>query len=395
MIRPPALSQSVTGYAPTCCCHCEVVDPHVAKPITGHLGICQGMLKSLHPLLGLSATRLREKQRVGHATALWLTRFAVLALTGIGYTAPSAAELREGHFRIGVLVAVSPSTTPSMAAFVQELQKLGYIEGGNTVIDARSAEGDTERLPALAKELEALAPNVIFAVGTPPVMALKSLGTSIPVVFVGVGADPVRSGWVKSIPRPGTNFTGMLNVGLEIAAKRLQLLKELLPSIRRAVVLRNANNAASIAIVDEIIGSSSTVGIEVVPIDVRRAKDLPPAIEQAERLGVQALMLTADAMLVANRRTIIDLVDKKKLPAMYSYPFEAAEGGLISYGPDIVSNYRDAATYIDKILRGVKAADLPVQQPTRLSLVINLKTAGALGIKVPPMLLARADEVIE
>ena len=284
---------------------------------------------------------------------------------------------------------------PIDGRFVLELQKLGYIEGGNTVIDTRSAEGDTELLPALAKELEALAPNVIFAVGTPPVMALKSLGTSIPVVFAGVGGDPVRSGWVKSIPHPGTNFTGMLNVGLDIAAKRLQLLKELLPSIRRAIVLRNASNASSIAIVDEIIGSSSTVGIEVVPIDVRRAKDLPPAIEQAERLGVQALILTADAMLVANRRAIIDLVDKKKLPAMYSYPFEAAEGGLISYGPDIVSNYRDAATYIDKILRGVKAADLPVQQPTRLSLVINLKTAGALGIKVPPMLLARADEVIE
>ena len=160
-------------------------------------------------------------------------------------------------------------------------------------------------------------------------------------------------------------------------------------------MLRNAGNATSIAIVEEILAAASAVGIEVVPFDVRRAEDLPEAIERAKRQGAQALILTADAMLVANRRTIIDLVEKKKLPTMYDYPFEAAEGGLISYGPDIVSNYRDAATYIDKILRGAKPADLPVQQPTRLSLVINLKTAEALGIKVPPVLLARADEVIE
>ena len=319
----------------------------------------------------------------------------MLALTGIAYAAPSAAELREGHFRIGVLVTVSASTTPSMAAFVQELQKLGYVEGGNTVIDVRSAEEDIERLPALAKELEALAPNVIFAVGTPPVMALKSLGTSIPVVFAGVGDDPVRSGLVKSFPHPGTNFTGILNVGLDIAAKRLQLLKEMLPSIERAGALRQAGNVASVAIVDEILKGGSAAGIEVVPFDFRRAEDLPQAVEQAERRGAQALILIADAILVANRRTIIDLARQKRLPTMYSYPFEAIEGGLISYGPDIESNYRDAATYVGKILRGEKAADLPVQQPTRLSLVINLKTAEALGIKVPPMLLARADEVIE
>jgi len=187
----------------------------------------------------------------------------------------------------------------------------------------------------------------------------------------------------------------MLNVGLDIAAKRMQLLKEMVPSIRRAGVLRQAGNVASVAIVDEILRSAPAVGIEVVPFDFRRAEDLPEAVEQVERRGAQALILTADAILVANRRTIIDLARQKRLPTMYSYPFEAIEGGLISYGPDIESNYRDAATYVDKILRGEKAADLPVQQPTRLSLVINLKTAGALGIKVPPMLLARADEVIE
>ena len=205
----------------------------------------------------------------------------------------------------------------------------------------------------------------------------------------------MRSGLVKSFPHPGTNFTGILNVGLDIAAKRLQLLKEMLPSIERAGALRQAGNVASVAIVDEILKGGSAVGIEVVPFDFRRAEDLPQAVEQAERRGAQALILTADAILVANRRTIIDLARQKRLPTMYSYPFEAIEGGLISYGPDIESNYRDAATYVGKILRGEKAADLPVQQPTRLSLVINLKTAGAVGIKVPPMLLARADEVIE
>ena len=353
------------------------------------------MLKSLHLLLGRATERQVDRLRAPHKPALLLALgFAALALFVIGYT-PSAAELREGKFRIGVLVAVSASTTPSMAAFVQELYKLGYVEGQNTVIDVRSAEGSMERLPDLAKELVTVAPEVIFAVGTPPVMALKSSGTSIPVVFAGIGVDPVQSGLVKSFPHPGTNFTGMLNVGFDIAAKRLQLLKEMLPSIERAGVLRQAGNATAVVIVDEILKSAPAVGIEVVPFDFRRAEDLPHAVEQAERRGVQAMILTADAILVANRRMIIDLARQKRLPTMYSYPFEAAEGGLISYGPDIESNYRDAATYIDKILRGAKAADLPVQQPTRLSLVINLKTAEALGIKVPPMLLARADEVIE
>jgi putative ABC transport system substrate-binding protein len=282
-----------------------------------------------------------------------------------------------------------------MAAFMREMQKLGYVEGQNTIIDTRSAEGDMQRLPRLARELVALSPKVIFAIGTPPVMALKSLGTSIPVVFAGVGGDPVQSGLINSLARPGGNFTGMLNIAIDIAGKRLQLLKELLPGIARAGVLRNAGNEASVAIVNEILKSASAVGIEVIPFDFKRAEDLPHAVEQAERRGAQALILTGDAILVANRKKIIDLARSKRLPTCFDYRFEVAEGGLISYGADIESNYRDAATYIDKILRGAKPADLPVQQPTRLSLVINLKTSEALGIKVPAMLLDRADEVIE
>src|SRR5215831_15279578 len=189
------------------------------------------MLGLLPLLLAPATKRQREKASAQYEAVLWLaTAFAAIALIGAPYAAHSAAELRDGHFRIGVLVAVSASTTPSMIAFVKELQKLGYVERQNTVIHVRSAEGETGRLPDLAKELVALAPDVIFAVGTPPVMALKSSGTSIPVVFAGLGGDPVRSGWVESIPRPGTNFTGMLNLGIDIAAKRLQLLKELLPS---------------------------------------------------------------------------------------------------------------------------------------------------------------------
>ena len=319
----------------------------------------------------------------------------MLLLIGVAYSTPAAAELREGHFRIGVLVAVSASTTPPMAAFVQELQKLGYVEGRNTVINTRSAEGDMGRLPDLAKELAALRPNVIFAVGTPPVIALKSSGTAIPVVFAGVGGDPVKSGLINSLARPGGNLTGMLNVAIDIAGKRLQLLKELLPGMARAGVLRNAGNEASIAIVDEILNSTSAVGIEVLPLDFRRVEDLPQAVDRAEELGAQALILTGDAVIVANRKAIIDLANSRRLPTCFDYRFEVAEGGLMSYGADIENNYRDAATYVDKILRGAKPADLPVQQPTRLSLVINLKTADALGIKVPPMLLARADEVIE
>jgi putative tryptophan/tyrosine transport system substrate-binding protein len=326
----------------------------------------------------------------------WLTTsFAVLALIGIAHAAPLAAELRDGHFRIGVLVGVDAPTTPSMAAFVNELQKLGYVEGRNTVIDMRSAEGKMGGLPDLVKELVALGPDVIFAVGTPPVMALKSSGTSIPVVFAGVGGDPVLSGLTKSLARPGTNFTGMLNISIDIAGKRLQLLKELVPGIARAGVLVNPENQASIAIVDEIARSSPTVGIEVVSAEFRRAEDLPKAIERTEQQGARALILTGEPILVANRKMIIDLALSKRLPTMFTYRFEVAEGGLISYGPDLDHNYRGAATYVDKILRGEKAADLPVQQPTILRLVINLKTAEALSVKVPPALLAQADEVIE
>jgi putative ABC transport system substrate-binding protein len=218
--------------------------------------------------------------------------FAALALFVIERT-PSAAELREGKFRIGVLVAVSASTTPSMGAFVQELQNLGYVEGQNIVIDARSAEGDMGRLPHLVKDLVALAPNVIFAVGTPPVMALKSSSTSIPVVFAGVGGDPVRIGF-NSPARPGGNLTGMLNVAIDIAGKRLQLLKELLPGIARAGMLRNAGNEASIAIVYELVKNGSAVGIEVVPVDFQRPEELRNAVEEAELRGAQALILTGD-----------------------------------------------------------------------------------------------------
>jgi ABC-type uncharacterized transport system substrate-binding protein len=214
-------------------------------------------------------------------------------------------------------------------------------------------------------------------------------------VFAGVGGDPVRIGLINSLARPGGNLTGMLNVAIDIAGKRLQLLKELLPGIARAGVLRNAGNEASIAIVDELVKNGSAVGIEVVPVDFRRPEELRNAVEEAELRGAQALILTGDATLVANRKTVIDLSNSKRLPTCFNYRFEVVEGGLISYGADIESNYRGAATYVDKILRGARPADLPVQQPTRLSLVINLNTAEALGIKVPPMLLARADEVIE
>lgn len=325
----------------------------------------------------------------------WANALAALALVGLAFVAPANAQPREGHFRIGVLLAVASSTTPWMAVFIRELQKLGYVEGRNTVIEVRSAEGEMGRLPDLAKELVALGPDVIFAQNFLPVMALKATGSAIPVVFAGVGGDPVRSGLIQSLAHPGGNFTGMMVVMVDIAGKNLQLLKELIPGMTRAAVLTNPDNSGHLMYVEETARNSPALGIEVVKIEYRHGSDLPEAIERAERFGAQAVIATGEPVAAANRKTIIDLARSKRLPTMFNYPLAAVEGGLMAYGPDAESDFRGAAIYVDKILRGAKAADLPVQQTTRLHLVINLKTAEALGVKVPQALLARADEVIE
>jgi putative ABC transport system substrate-binding protein len=272
---------------------------------------------------------------------------------------------------------------------------LGYIEGKNTTFEVRSAEGEVERFSAIAAELATLNLDVIVASNTPSIIALKKTGTSIPVVFTLIGSDPVRLGVVESIPRPGGSFTGIINNNLEIAAKRLQMLKELVPGATRVAMFQNPLNPASAAALEETTRQAGPLGIEIIPIEVKRAEDISPAFDRALEEQAQALIKTEDLVTYSNRQTVIELSRQKKLPTMYNYRIEAVDGGLISYGVDTEAQFRRAAVYIDKILRGTKPADLPVEQASRLLLVINLKTAEAIGIQIPPILMARADEVIE
>jgi putative ABC transport system substrate-binding protein len=322
-----------------------------------------------------------------------LAALAALSFAGLGdVSAPAVAQPREGHFRVGVLV-FGVFRGPLWAAFAEELRKLGYVVGQNTTLEIREAENQEGRLPALAAELVTLNPEVIFTSAPPPIMALKKVGTSIPVVFAGIG-DPVRLSVVESIPRPGGNFTGISNTGDEIVGKRLQLLKELVPDIIRIAMFRNPLNPGLAITVEEVTKNSKILGIEIIPIEIKRGEDLPDAIEQAVQAGAQALMITPDAITFNYRSTIIELLRQKRLPAVYPNPIEARDGGLIAYGTDTEAQWRRAAVYVDKILRGAKPADLPVEQGTPI-LAINLKTAAALGIQVPWTLSQRADEVIE
>jgi putative tryptophan/tyrosine transport system substrate-binding protein len=282
-----------------------------------------------------------------------------------------------------------------LAPFVEELQKLGYSQNRNITFDVRSSEGDVARIPALATELVALNPQVILATNTPSVIALKKTGTPIPIVFTMIGSDPVNLGVVESIPRPGGNFTGIINNTPEIAAKRLQMLSELVPGGKRIAMFHNPLNPASAPIVEETTRHAGPLGVEIIPIEVKRAEDIPTGIDRALTAGADALIKTDDLVTFINRKTVIELTQQKKLPTMYNYRIEALEGGLISCGVDADAQYRRAAAYVDRILRGTKPADLPVEQADRILLVINLKTAAAIGVRVPAMLVARADEVID
>lgn len=307
---------------------------------------------------------------------------------------PAAAEARGGTYRIGVLTTFAQDPVP--VALAEELVRLGYIEGRNTTFEVRSGAGlGPEKLHLLANELVALGPDVIYAQTTPAVIAIKQVGTSIPVVFNGVGGDPVALGLVDSIPRPGKNFTGVVNNVSELYPKRLQFVRELIHDIHRVAVFQNPLNPSSIAAVDSTEKAADVLRIQVIPIEIKGAEDLREGIGRAVQLGAQALISSADSIIFAQRKAIIELVRQKKLPTVYNFRVEVIEGGLLSYGVDNRDQLRRVAIYLDKILHGANPADLPVEQASKISLVINLNTARELGIEIPAVLLALADEIIE
>jgi putative ABC transport system substrate-binding protein len=323
----------------------------------------------------------------------------ITLLSGAATAWPLAARAqpREGMRRIGVLMTTSADDAEGqarMAAFRQQLQELGWTEGSNIRIDVRWTEGDQTRIRADAAELVGLVPDVIHATGSAAAAPLLEFTRSVPVVFVIV-PDPVGAGFVTSLARPGGNATGFSQFEFGISGKWLELLKQIAPGVTRAAVVRDPAISAGIGQFAAIQSVAPTLGVEVNAVNVRDPAEIERSIAMFARAANAGMIVTGSALAVRHRDLIINLAARHKLPAVYYARYYAAAGGLISYGADLVEQYRQSARYVDRILKGEKPADLPVQAPTKYELVINLKTAKALGLEMPPTLLARADEVIE
>jgi putative ABC transport system substrate-binding protein len=327
-----------------------------------------------------------------------MRRRAFIAALGGAAAWPVVARAQqpERMRRIGVLlgIAANTDTQTRLAAFVQTLQQLGWTDGRNVRIDTRWALGDTELIRRYAAELVALAPDVIFVSGNAAVAPLLQATHTVPIVFASV-ADPVGSGFVDSLSQPGGNATGFMQFEYGLSGKWLELLKEIAPGLTRAIVLWDPAVTAGIGQFAIIQSVATSAGVDVRPVNLRDAGETERAITAFARAPNGGLVVTASAWSVVRRDLIIALAARHKLPAVYFERLFVVAGGLISYGANFVDQYRRAAGYVDRILKGEKPADLPVQAPTKYELVINLKTAKTLGLAVPPSVLARADEVIE
>ena len=327
------------------------------------------------------------------------SRRAFITLLGgaAAWPLPARAQQAERVRRIGVLMNFSADDAEGqarLAAFRQGLQQAGWSVGGNIRIDYRWAADDAELFRKYAAELVALAPDVILASGNPSVAALQQATRSVPIVFAPIG-DAVASGFVESLARPGGNITGFSGFEYSFSGKWLELLKELSPRVSRAAILRDLGLPQGSGLLGAIQSVAPSLSVEVSPINVGDTAVFERAVAAFARSTNGGLIVTTSPWAVAHRDLIIALAAQHHLPAVYAFRYFVTSGGLISYGPSSIDPFRRAAGYIDRILRGEKPADLPVQTPTKYETVINLKTAKALGLKVPPTLLARADEVIE
>ena len=323
----------------------------------------------------------------------------ITLLGGVAATWPLTARAQQGDHirRIGVLQGQSaedPESKARRAAFEQALQQLGWIQGRNVRIDYRFAGGDAATSRKQAEELVALAPDVIVSTGSFSTGQLLRATHAVPIVFAIV-PDPVGSGYVDSLAQPGGNATGFMQFEYGLSGKRLELLKEIAPGLKRAIVLWDPAITAGIGQFAIIQSLATSTGIDVRPVNLRDAGEIERAITAFARAPNGGLVVTASALSVVHRDLIVALAARYKLPAVYYERFFVTGGGLISYGADFIEQHRHAAGYVDRILKGEKPADLPVQAPTKYALAINLKTAKALGLTVPTSVLARADEVIE
>jgi putative ABC transport system substrate-binding protein len=294
-----------------------------------------------------------------------------------------------GYLGLSTLAAESQR----MAAFVQRLRELGWIEGRTITIDYRWAEGRSESMAEIAAEFVRLKVDVVLAAGTEPALAAKKATALIPIVFP-LAADPVGAGMVASLARPGANITGLSTLATDLAAKRLEILRDVFPSLDRLAIMANVGGPGAVLEMHEFQEAARTLRLEVISLEVRRTEDIAPALESLKGRA-HALYVVGDPLMSLNRVRINTFALVARLPTIYVQREYVEAGGLMSYGPSFPNMFRRAAEYVDKILRGAKPGDLPVEQPTKFDLVINLVTARALGLDVPPPLLARADEVIE
>jgi putative tryptophan/tyrosine transport system substrate-binding protein len=325
-------------------------------------------------------------------------RFLLTSLVG-ALSAPLAAEGQQARKvpRIGWLAASMAGKSHMTDAFLQGLAEFGYVEGSNVVIEYRDAEGKIERLPALAAELVALKVDVILAGGTAQALAAMQATKIIPIVVAGA-VDPIADGLVTSLARPGGNVTGTSMIAPELAGKRLELLKQTVPGISRVAVFWHPRTLGDRTEKDMLKGAdvaARALGIRLQFIQARRPADFERAFSEMTKARVDAVSVWTSPMFNSERSRLVDLAAKNRLPAVYPWREAVDAGGLMAYGPNPADGFRLCAIYVDKILRGAKPADLPIEQPTKFELVINLKTARALGLTIPPALLARADQVIE
>ena len=328
------------------------------------------------------------------------TRRQLLLALGAGALAvplASFAQQQAKAWRVGFLSArrrPASLDTDYYGAFPRGMRDLGYVEGKNLAIEWRFAEGEYERLPGMAAELVQLKVNVIMALGPPAIVAAQKATTTIPIVVV-TSVDPVGAGFVKSLARPGGNITGLSNLAGDISAKHLEMLLATMPTLARVAVLMNPANSSHAAFLKNVQYAAQKAGIKILPVEAQTLQEIERAFSTMAREHIGAVIVALDPLFIQQGPQIAVQAEKHRLPSIFANREYAEAGGLLSYGQNQLDIYRRAATYVDKIFKGAKPADLPIEQPTKLELVINLKTAKALGLTIPQSLLLRADEVLQ
>ncbi len=322
-----------------------------------------------------------------------MNRRAFVVGIGAMVAAPLEVQAQPGVVRVGILASGSPRSVPLIGVFEQRLRELGFVEGQNLIVEFRTAEGRAERLPTLARDLVRLKADVILAPTAPAVHAVKQATGTIPIVTIATDYDPIAAGFVASLSRPGGNVTGLFLRQLELTAKQLGLLKDALPQVSRVAVLSDEFSADQLRTAE---AAARSLHVQLEPFELRNAPyDFEGALRAAVEARAGALLALAFPLMYRDRDHVAALALKRRLPGMFPFRENAEAGGLMAYGANLSEMYRNAATYTGKILKGANPVDLPMEQPTKFELVINLKTAKTLGLTIPPALLLRADQVIE